>query len=320
MKKINLHEIILFYLIVVGVSAPFRLGLIHPEKMFQLPYGLNILYSVLRGIGPAIGFLVIVYLLKRDLKRTLSFWGTHRYFSLLAALIIPVGLTITGVSNLGGWNTHYYGLIFGVTMIFYALGEEYGWRGYLQEALAPMKTLNKILIIAILWYVWHLNFLNPEISLRTHVIHFLSLLLGAWGLLKVTETTLSILFAGAVHLSFNILTEVRDDFNKRIVILLVAIVVWFFLIRIIIRSKRKLHSEKKQFSRLKKMTLTSGLNNEQRFMQRLTDKIDTPICSSFLNLILVYWILLRAESTSQIPFYFSFLLARPEANPSWAFQ
>jgi len=38
--------------------------------------------------------------------------------------------------------------------VFYALGEEFGWRWYLQQALAPMKTLPKILLIAVL-YEYH---------------------------------------------------------------------------------------------------------------------------------------------------------------------
>jgi uncharacterized protein len=239
MKTINWREIIIFYFIAVTVSAPFRLGLIHPESLFSLPYGLNSLYAVFRGIGPAIGFIVIVYLLNSKLERPISFFGKKKWASIMAIITIPLGLGVTGVTNTSGLNTHYYGLLYGTVLILYALGEEYGWRGYLQQALAPMKMIQKVLVITILWYVWHLNFLNPEISLQTHGIHFLSILMGTWGLLKITEITESILFASAVHLSFNLFADVNGEFNYRLIILIISILVWIVLLKVYYRVQHE---------------------------------------------------------------------------------
>jgi membrane protease YdiL (CAAX protease family) len=238
-KKINWTEILIFYAVAVLISAPFRLNLIKLEEILPLPYGLNVFYRIFRGIGPAIGFLVIYFVFKSKVERRLTFWGTNKYYSLLAIILIPLGLTFSGVDNNSELNRHYFGFLTGITLIFYALGEEYGWRGYLQQALSPMNAPYRILTIAAFWYVWHLNFLLPDFSIRTHVVFFLFLLLGSWGLLKISESTFSILFVAAVHLSFNILSDVHSDFTKKVIVILVAIAVWIFLIVSLNKQKTK---------------------------------------------------------------------------------
>ncbi|NVO10915.1 MAG: hypothetical protein HXX16_13200 [Bacteroidales bacterium] len=69
----------------------------------------------------------------------------------MAAALITLCLTIAGVTNSEGHNQHYFGFITGILLIFYALGKEYGWRGYLQQALEPLKLFYRVLIIAVLW-------------------------------------------------------------------------------------------------------------------------------------------------------------------------
>ncbi len=124
--------------------------------------------------------------------------------------------------------------------MLYALGEEFGWRGYLQQALAPMKTIPKIFLIAVLWYLWHLNFFSPEFTLKTHIIHFSSIVLGTWGLLRITEMTKSILFASAVHLSFNLFTDVKGEFGNRLIILSIGIIIWIVLLNTVYKVENRL--------------------------------------------------------------------------------
>jgi membrane protease YdiL (CAAX protease family) len=160
----------------------------------------------------------------------LSFYGKSRFYSLAAILVIPAGLTVIGVRESSGSNEHYFGLLTGIMLIFYALGEEYGWRGYLQQALFPIKEAYRILLIAVLWYIWHLNFLIPGITVKSHIIHFLSLLLGSWGLMKISESSYSILFVAAVHLSFNVISDVDSDFTKKMILISVSVVIWTILL------------------------------------------------------------------------------------------
>jgi uncharacterized protein len=237
-KSIPWIEIIIFYVIAVLVSAPFRIGLIHMDKVLPLPYGLDIFYHIFRGIGPAVGFCVVYYLLKSNVPKTMSFWGIKKIYSFLAIVIIPIGLTIAGVSNSTGLNQHYYGFLTGIMLVLYAIGEEYGWRGYLQQALSPIKLSYRIVIIALFWYFWHLNFLLPDFTIQTHFLFFGFLLLGSWGLLKISESTGSILFVVAVHLSFNVLSDVHADLTRKLVIIGVAVIVWIILIKSLQKDKK----------------------------------------------------------------------------------
>lgn len=230
-SKINWKEIFIYFIIAVSVSAPFRLNFIHLNELLPLPHGLSIMYQVFKGIGPFLGFIFVFYVLKSKIKNEFSFFGINVIYSILSVLIVLVGLTVIGVNNGIGINKMYYGFIYGMMLMLYSLGEEYGWRGYLQQALKPLPLFYRILVIAILWYFWHLNFLIPGISMKVHIIHFLALVLGSWGLLKISETSYSILFTAAVHLSFNIFSDVDCSFNGKILILFSSALVWVILIK-----------------------------------------------------------------------------------------
>lgn len=239
-KRIKWAELVVFYLISVLVSAPFRLQLIRLDEIIPLPYGLSVFYRVLRGIGPAIGFFAVYYILKSSVERKFTFWGVNKLYSVLAVAIIPLFLGIAGLNNQEGLNQHYYGFITGIFMILYALGEEYGWRGYLQQALEPLKFQYRILLIALLWYVWHLSFLLPGFSMQSQLIFFAFLVLGSWGLLKITESSFSILFAAAVHIAFNILTDSHITGNRKIIVLILAATVWTILMISLSKNKIKI--------------------------------------------------------------------------------
>lgn len=227
--RVNWKEVFIFFIVAVAVSAPFRLRLVNLKEILPLPYGLSLFYNVLRGIGPAAGFLFMYYVMKSKTGRPFTFWGVNTWYSLHAVLCIPIGLTLAGVNNDLALDTHYFGFLTSVVLLFYALGEEYGWRGYLQQALAPLPVLYRILTIAVFWYVWHLNFFIPEITLRSHLIHFGFLVLGSWGLLRISETTRSMIFVVAVHLSFNILSDVNMDSNRKLMVVGAAAAVWTIL-------------------------------------------------------------------------------------------
>ena len=65
----------------------------------------------------------------------------------------------------------------------YGLLEEYGWRGFLQYELRNLPVWQYVLIITVMWFLWHLdlNLLN--------VSFFLLLLFASWGIGKVVSET-----------------------------------------------------------------------------------------------------------------------------------
>jgi membrane protease YdiL (CAAX protease family) len=165
--------------------------------------------------------------------------------STLSVLPIIAGITIAGVTNPLNLPERYYGFLLSMTLVFYSLCEEYGWRGYLQQALKPLKLPLRVFLIGTLWYIWHLNFLNPSITVQAHMIQYGSLLLGAWGLLKISEVTNSLLFVASVHLIFNVLADVPLLWNAKIIIVISAIIVWIALIFYLVRKEKDLLNQGK---------------------------------------------------------------------------
>jgi uncharacterized protein len=239
LKGINLKEILVFFTIAVLVSAPFRLGYIKPDQWFPLPWGFNIFYRILRGIGPITGFIVMYYVIKTRVISGMSFLGNNKLLSILSVIPLFAGLIIAGVNNTEGFSIHYYGLLSACTLIVYAICEEYGWRGYLQQALAQLKPGIRIFVIAVLWYIWHLNFLHPDINWKMQAFHFGFLVLGAWGLLKISEITNSILFVSSVHLAFNIIADVNMGSPEKLIVIGISSLFWALLISRITRQNKE---------------------------------------------------------------------------------
>ncbi|NCD41718.1 MAG: CPBP family intramembrane metalloprotease [Bacteroidia bacterium] len=110
------------------------------------------------------------------------------------------------------------------TVLIYSLLEEIGWRGILQQLLAPLPKFVAILCITVLWFVWHLDFTPTSTTLLFVSI----LLLGSWGIGLVAEKTNSLLVAAAFHALNNIFT----GFDLQKVILLAAlIIIWVLSIK-----------------------------------------------------------------------------------------
>lgn len=225
------REIAIFYLLAVVLSAPFRLGWINLAELAPLPGGFSIFYSVLKAIGPIAAYFIVFGVLKSKVSRQMTLLGRYPPGSIASLAVLPLCFMVLGMDNRFGLEPHWFGLLYGLMLACYALCEEYGWRGYLQPALASLPKPRQILIIGTLWYLWHLNFLREGASMQAQLIHFGSVLLGSWGLLVVTEKTHALLLAAAVHLVFNLFADVPWSDQNRLITLGIAIVFWIWTIR-----------------------------------------------------------------------------------------
>jgi len=77
--------------------------------------------------------------------------------------------------------TRFYGFLF-------TLGEEYGWRGYLQKQWAPVNEFKGFVAIGVVWGLWHF----PAILLGHNYPHYP--ILGAFILMPLLCTLFSIVF------------------------------------------------------------------------------------------------------------------------------
>jgi len=59
-------------------------------------------------------------------------------------------------------DSHLYGFIAIIATLVYCIMEEYGWRGYLQEELKPLKSWKTYLINRIFMVLMAFNFFNES--------------------------------------------------------------------------------------------------------------------------------------------------------------
>lgn len=238
MKKTILH-IFIYFLIAASISFTLRVILPDWYTNFNLPYGLSGLKSLLQGMGPFLGALIVTRLFK--VKRQTTLWGKYKTVALISIFVPAIILAIIGLDTGEGFNTHYYGLMMGLLIIVYAILEESGWRGYLQDELKNVKPLLKYVIIGTLWYVWHFSFLSPNTNIVNELIVLLILIASSWGIGKIAESTHSVALAGCFHSLGNILglsTVFRDHLPsaQKYILVGICLLVW---IPLIIRSERK---------------------------------------------------------------------------------
>jgi membrane protease YdiL (CAAX protease family) len=216
--KINFLAIVTFYTIAISLRY-----LTNKTPLLDgLPPGF--LKVILQGIGPAIGALVAFVLFK--IKPDLSLRGNYidtasaflLYWALALFLILGVEYVTKGTCS-----------VLGVTaVLIYGLLEELGWRGFLQQQCKEFPEALSVLIIATLWFVWHLNF---EMT-TSNLMFFGILLLGSWGIGKVADRTHSLLAVSAFHSLNNFFPHMN---SLRFVILMVLLSTW--VISLVIRKR-----------------------------------------------------------------------------------
>ena len=180
-KNIHIGAIATFYIIALLVRL-ITLHVVNKFPSIETNYALQVSAALATGLGPAIGALVAMLVFKR--KTEYTFLGKSAWKS-IATIAIPC--IVFGI--IGGWDL-------GLTCLFafaYGLLEEYGWRGFLQYELRNLPVWQYVLIITVMWFLWHLDLNQRSASF------FLLLLFASWGIGKVVCDTHSLLLCAAFH-------------------------------------------------------------------------------------------------------------------------
>jgi len=217
-KRINWISVIAFYAISLLIAWS------------ALQYFGNNIWAGLKGLGPMVGALVVLSIWKRDTKQ-FSIWGSRPSRSLIA-LLIPLGLgLVIGIRQTDFFeNIHINGMAMVALGLAYAFAEEYGWRGYLQEALLPMGLKASAMIIGVLWYLWHFTWMNSQTNL-TNELSFLALcLFGSWGMAVTAVKTQSIILPACLHFVFNLFMVLQLK-SIELVIPILSILAWVYLVQ-----------------------------------------------------------------------------------------
>lgn len=209
----RITAVLIFY--TIAIALRYYITEIKPDFFINSNLYIRVL---LQGIGPLLGGLFVVKFLKRSSGLKLLGIG---FLKTLLAVSIPIVLfSLVGFLNTGQPYLNapkYVGIV-----IIYALFEEYGWRNYLQSELSELNKGIKYLIIALLWFVWHLNF---QLTLN-NFIFFLILLAGSFGIGYVAEKSKSLLFVALFHAFFNISNNElfnEIELKQKIAILVISI-------------------------------------------------------------------------------------------------
>ena len=101
-------------------------------------------------------------------------------------------------------------------------------RGFLQYELRKLPVWQYVLIITVMWFLWHLEF-----DQRSVLPFFLLLLFASWGIGKVVSETHSLLLCAAFHGVMNF--SKRDLFSDTtftvafVCVIVFWIVMWYFV-------------------------------------------------------------------------------------------
>lgn len=187
------------------------------------------------GVGPFLGALLVWALFRPE--RRMRFGGTWPAMALAMLPVPAIVLGIMGVPNPFALDPHLFGVHLGVWIALYAILEETGWRGYLQDELRDRHALLKYAIVGLAWYVWHLSWLGSH-SLGSEAANLAFLIAASIGIGFVADRTRSIFAAAAFHVLGNIMGTTTDfpalipSQHTRWMIVLVCAAVWLVMLRL----------------------------------------------------------------------------------------
>lgn len=229
--KVKWLHVFVYYVIACAISWPFFWWRdINHWEGFQGPGFLKIA-SIMWG--PGIAGLVCMLLFRKTHLRTVSLLGTDKIKSLIFWFAPLLLLAALGVNDENGNYSHTFPLMISVFAVFTVLGEEVGWRGFLQDAVRPIKPIWRYVLIGLMWEAWH--FTN-----RTHdktfiqaaaavAIFSLVTIVLSWLIGMAVERSKSILVATAIHGWVNLLFEAPGITTY--ISAGFAVVLWLFLLK-----------------------------------------------------------------------------------------
>lgn len=200
----NWLAIIVFAVLATAISAITRVGAFDFYNTEQANiFVVLACVVVFIGLGPALAALISWKLFGRQ-NRTSNFLGTWPRGAVLISVIPAAVFAAYGYPNNLGLNPHVAGGLIGSLLFLYALGEEIGWRGYMHDALSPRPFWLRAVLIAPVWMLWHLWFLQGQTSLQAWMTGFAFILVAAFFLSWLVSESRSWLSSAGFHCVANI--------------------------------------------------------------------------------------------------------------------
>jgi uncharacterized protein len=220
--SIRWQFVFIFYAIAFIISAFFNSGFFAPQYQ-RLTQGL--FFSDLTYLPACLGtFLaaLAVFRWDRTHRRTISFFGNASLKNIIISVTPVAVFSVVGLDNNTGQNIHLFAALYGSINLNYATLEEIGWRGYLLDALRPLKATYRFLIIGLLWWAWHFRFTTAfDFTIFPLLIVGASFLIG-----KFTEETKSYFAAAGLHCVIILMTNSGDVSQQKLIAGVLTILIW----------------------------------------------------------------------------------------------
>lgn len=227
------RPVIIFYFLACLFSWPFLFWRdVYSENWNSWPVHYVLKTSLIMW-GPGLSAIICSYLFRNEIKHTitltgtsilksLAFWGVP--FALLIALGLKDGKALT--------NNHLFPLQILIGSFIYTLGEEMGWRGFLQDQLNHLPKWKRYLLIGMMWELWHFTTRTLSGSIAARILRpilfiipnsFLSFVLG-----ESVNRSKSLVIAVTLHAWLNLIFEFPQQ--NTYIVFGISIPFWAFMI------------------------------------------------------------------------------------------
>lgn len=232
--KTNWKSVIAYYVLACTWSWPFfwwRDLQSDSWKALQIP---EFTKSWVIMWGPGLAAILCFFIFKATHKRVVNFSGTSLWRGIVFVTLLPIVLCLI--------NQDIRYLRLGVLGFIATLGEELGWRGFLQDSLKIKNVYLKAMIIGVMWELWHFtnrtaNSMPLQAVIRVSIfIAVLTVL--SFLMIKLTEKTHSIFIPITLHMAFNTSFEVSYGWQS----VVICLPLWFVLYRNWISTKESYES------------------------------------------------------------------------------
>ena len=182
--------------------------------------------------GPGIAAIISLIIFRQTHRRTITFRGTS-WSKSLAFYLVPILFAVAvGVPMPDGSINRLGTVALGLVTLFTILGEELGWRGFLQDALRPLSPLKRYVLIGVLWEFWHFTNRTTHGSLK-QIVLFLAIfypvgIILSWLIGEATERGKSLLIAVTLHAWFDIVVTFPGA--RTYIALALSIIFWIVLL------------------------------------------------------------------------------------------
>jgi membrane protease YdiL (CAAX protease family) len=221
----NWLSVIIYYFIACLISWPFFWWRDIETESWDLWNVPGLVKTASYMWGPGIAAILCFFLFRKTHVRTVTFFGTSILKSLLFWLVPEIAFSI---STFHGTEV----LTFSFTGFLIILGEELGWRGFLQDALKNISPIKRAIMIGVMWEIWHFT---TRMSVGLHISTFIriaifmtALSIISYVMIKLTEKTKSLFIPVTLHAWINTLFEYSS--TTTFIIFGLSLPFWAYLI------------------------------------------------------------------------------------------